>query len=233
MKKSYQERQAQSRLATIEQSAHGPVLKNAARLLEDARILRKSRRYPSATALAILSLEEVGKFRTLDEDFIFWNSRIHKRAMSPRKHLYTHKSKQKAAAEALIDGMGVDEVRELARVAGYEVVLSKGHTSAGASPVDVIASIDKETFRDKVAAKVRRSKHHGFVIELAKGEFDAIKQRSIYVDEQDGGKLSQPTATIDRVIADRAISLASGAIYVTQMTLRYARAVRKSSRARS
>ena len=39
-----------------------PILLNATRLLDDARVLRKQRRYASATALAVLSIEEVGKF---------------------------------------------------------------------------------------------------------------------------------------------------------------------------
>ena len=38
---SSQNRRGQSRLADFEKSAHAPVLRNAARLLEDARILRK------------------------------------------------------------------------------------------------------------------------------------------------------------------------------------------------
>jgi AbiV family abortive infection protein len=228
MKNSSQKRQTQSRLAAIEQSAHGPVLKNAVRLLEDARLLRKSRRYPSATALAILSLEEVGKFRSLDNDFQFWNSRVHGHPNSDRKDLYAHKGKQKAAAEALIDVMGFDELRDLAAVAGYKPILSKKHTGPKPSPVDIIASIEGVTFQREVDMKIRRSKHHGFVIDLARGEFDKIKQRSIYVDQDGQDKLHEPLASIDRVIADRAIRLASGAIYSTQMAFRYARTLRKN-----
>ncbi len=219
----------QSRQAALERSTYAAVFENAVRLLEDARILRKSRKYPSATALAILSLEEIGKFRTLDKDFALWNSRVHKHPAAGRKQPYSHKSKQKAAAEALIDCMGIDEVRDLVGVAGFEMILTKigTDTSNKPSPVEVLASIDERTFQTKLANKIRRSKHHRFVIDLARGEFDKVKQQSIYVDEQDG-ELQQPTILIDRLTADRVIRLASGAIYTTKMTLRYAQALRKN-----
>ena len=216
----------QSRQSAMERSTYAAVLGNAVRLLEDARILRKSRRYPSATALAILCLEEIGKFRILDKDFAFWNLRVHKHPDAGRKQPYAHKGKQKAAAEALIDGMGHDEVRDLAGVAGYEMIITKIGTDTGNKPstvepstVDILASIDERTFQTKVANTIRRSKHRRFVIDLARGEFDRVKQQSIYVDEQDG-ELQQPTILIDRLTADRVIRLASGAIYTTKMTLR-------------
>src|SRR5882757_6399413 len=104
-RKANRKKLVRSRQTTFAHSSHFPILSNAVRLLEDARILRKSRRYPSATALAILSLEEIGKFRTLNEDFIFWNSRGQTQTEPGRRHRYEHKRKQKAAAEALIDGM--------------------------------------------------------------------------------------------------------------------------------
>src|ERR1700733_16072894 len=42
--------------------ANGHLFDNSLRLLEDAKILFKHKRFPSAAALAILSLEEFGKF---------------------------------------------------------------------------------------------------------------------------------------------------------------------------
>jgi AbiV family abortive infection protein len=219
-----------SRETAFAQSSHDPVLSNAVRLLEDARILRKSRRYPSATALAILSLEELGKFRALNEDLIFWISRGEKRTEPGRQHLYGHKRKQNTAAEALIDAMGIDEVRDLVGAAGYSMVLRKigGNTGGGPSIADIIASIDEPTFQNKVANKIRRSKHHRFVIDLAKGGFDKVKQQSIYVDRRDDGKCQEPILLIGRPMADRIIGLASGGIYETQMSLRYAQAFRRN-----
>ncbi|WBL77372.1 AbiV family abortive infection protein [Bradyrhizobium xenonodulans] len=228
MKKPAGKKRIRAPIVAVERSAHSAVLRNAVRLLEDARILRKARRYPSATALAVLSLEEVGKFRTLDEDLLFWSSEIHNNSIQGRKHLYAHKSKQRAAAEALIDGMGFDELRDLARAAGFRIILSKKREGVRPATIDIIGSITKSTFEKKLAGKIRRSKHHAFVIDLAKGEFDVIKQRSFYVDEEASGDLSDPAVVVDRLAADRTISLASGAIYTTRMTWRHARALRKS-----
>lgn len=45
-------------------------LENAERLLKDARILFKNKRYASATCLVTLSLEEVGKAVLLVRDFL-------------------------------------------------------------------------------------------------------------------------------------------------------------------
>jgi AbiV family abortive infection protein len=76
---------------------HGPIFYNAVRLFDDAKILRKARRYPSSAALAILSLEELGKFLVHDNDFTSWISPRHMR----EKHQYHHREKQRLAAEAL------------------------------------------------------------------------------------------------------------------------------------
>jgi hypothetical protein len=132
--------------------------------------------------------------------------------------------------EALVDAMGIDEVRDLVGVAGYSMELARIGSDIARKPsvVEVIASIDEPTFQREIANKIRRSTHHRFVIDLAKGEFDKVKQQSIYVDKQNDGELRQPTLLIDRSTADRIIRLASGAIYTTQMTLRYAQAFRKN-----
>jgi hypothetical protein len=101
------------------------------------------------------------------------------------------------------------------------------------SEADIIASIDDQTFASKFANKIRRSKHHQFVIDLAKGRFDKIKQEALYVDENKDGTLREPSAVIDRETADRLIRLANGAIYHTKTTLRYAKAARKRAEPKS
>lgn len=70
---------------------------NALRLHEDAIMLFKKKRYPSAYNLSVHSLEEIGKFYWLD-DFV-WHSRIDGR-MKPEEEemfiqsIYSHRSKQ-------------------------------------------------------------------------------------------------------------------------------------------
>ncbi len=137
------------------------VLDNAIRLLEDARILRKARRYASCAALAVLSLEELGKFLAHEEAFITWISSRH-----PQKGRLTHKQKQKLEAEALIWVMGIDEIRDLVATQGYDLGLRPvGEAqSTNAHVLDIIASIDADTY----AAKPEIAKHR-FVIELSQG----------------------------------------------------------------
>ncbi|MGE4049384.1 MAG: AbiV family abortive infection protein, partial [Acetobacteraceae bacterium] len=43
------------------EDAHTPIVANAARLLADSKLLLNHSRYASATALAVLALEELGK----------------------------------------------------------------------------------------------------------------------------------------------------------------------------
>jgi len=69
---------------------------NALRLHEDAILLFKKKRHPSAYNLSVLSLEEIGKFYWLD-DFVFHSN---DNRMKPKeeemfiKLIYNHKAKQ-------------------------------------------------------------------------------------------------------------------------------------------
>jgi AbiV family abortive infection protein len=217
-------------IGVLEGTSHVAVLHNAIRLLEDARLLRKARRYPSSVALAILSLEEVAKFIAFNEDFADWISTKHRLG---GRHRYDHRQKQKLAAQAIIWALGFDEVRDLMEVQGYRQILVPMGTKLSDEPsvVDVIAAISDRTFQEKVANKIKRSGHHRIVIDLAAGRFDKIKQESFYVDENDDGTLRVPRLQIDRATADRIIRLASGAIYSTKMTLRYAKRLREHATA--
>jgi len=223
-------RSSRRHIGAVEGTSHVAVLHNAVRLLEDARILRKARRYPSSAALAILSLEELAKFLALNEDFTDWISPKHR--LRGRRR-YDHRQKQKLSAQALIWGLGFDEVRDLLGAQGYTIEFVPIGTKSSDNPsiVDIISSIDDRTFEAKVAKKIRRSGHHRFVIALAAGRFDKIKQQSFYVDKNDDGTLREPRLLIDRATADRIIRLAGGAIFNTKMTLRYATALRKHAHA--
>lgn len=71
---------------------------NALRLHEDAIMLFKKKRYPSAYNLSVHSLEEIGKYYWLD-DFVF-HSRINNGRMKPEEEekfiqsIYSHRAKQ-------------------------------------------------------------------------------------------------------------------------------------------
>jgi AbiV family abortive infection protein len=176
--------------------------------------LRKARRYPSAAALAILSFEELGKFISWTEDFSTWVSPPEAGAG------LRHPQKLKSAAHAAIWGLPFDEVSALLRAAKVQKI-------AFTAIVAAVGSIDDRTYASEVANIGSRSKHLRHVIDAAKGEpLDKIKQQSLYVDRCDDGSLRVPTKQIDRLKADEMIRLASGAIYFSKRTRRYARKAR-------
>jgi AbiV family abortive infection protein len=85
------------------------VLANAERLLADAKVLRKARRYASAVALTVLGLEEAGKVITHAE--LFETSA----PLSPRARGY-HKAKQRVVGRALLATMGIYEVVKMIKM---------------------------------------------------------------------------------------------------------------------
>lgn len=195
---------------------YGPIFYNAVRLFEDAKILRKARRYPSSAALAILSLEELGKSLAYDTDFVDWISPRHRRGGNRQRH----REKQRLAAEALIWIMGIDEIRALVSASGqYELIIAPSSTASNLpTMLEIISSIDETTYGKQRGAKIRNVKHHRSMVELAKGKFDRIKQECFYVDMVDG-KFLVPEINIDRSTADRLISMASAAIFATKAML--------------
>ena len=81
------------------------ILSNATTLLEDAKILRKSRRYARALGLAVLSIEELGKFIISARPWEVPNT---------RNAVRLHKQKQRAAGNAVIGTMLLSEIEKIA-----------------------------------------------------------------------------------------------------------------------
>jgi len=88
------------------------ILNNAKTLLDDAKILRTNRRYASALGLAVLSLEELGKFVILTGLRDFSN---------PHDAARFHKAKQRTAARVVIGTMLMSEVENLVDLRDYEL----------------------------------------------------------------------------------------------------------------
>ena len=144
--------------------------RNALRLLEDAEILFRSERYPSATSLAILSIEESGKTGILREIALAQDGKELKQAWrSYRSH--TSKNVCWVANDFVIDGarkledfFGVfsddadhpEVLDNLKQVAFYTDCLGKANWSI---PEDVI---DKKCAASiiEVAKQSARDKHH-------------------------------------------------------------------------
>jgi AbiV family abortive infection protein len=196
---------------------HEPIVKNALRLFDDAQLLRKAHRYPSCAALAILSLEELGKFLGEREEFIDRSSPKHKLGQN---RLYSHKQKQQLAAKALVGILGIDEIRGLVAAKGYTLEVVPIGQASGPTVLELISSIDETAYAKKIENKVRNSKNHRFLIDFAKGTFDTLKQKAFYVDRNGNGALSEPARNIDRLTADKLLRLSSAAIYATATLLR-------------
>jgi len=206
-------RQRRAAVALRAAGIYSPVLGNAARLLEDARVLRKSGRYESAAALAILSIEELAKFATLHPSIAAESSH---RLDKDGRYL-SHKQKQRTAGELLIGQLLVSEVEALLGERGYGLdVVPAGSGGTVSSISRILASASDETADPKVRQK--RSKHHQFLISLLRGEFEKIKHACFYVDLDRFGAVIE-TVRVDRILADRIIGLASGALYTVQVEL--------------
>ncbi len=91
-------------LSTTQQSALEAVAENAKRLLADAELLRKANRHPSAVALAVLAVEEAGKYFLLKWAF-------EDAELPDRGRVRSHPEKQITLgtfylAEAVVDAVG-------------------------------------------------------------------------------------------------------------------------------
>jgi AbiV family abortive infection protein len=205
------------RLAKRLAGPNSPILQNAIRLLEDAQLLRKAQRYPSCAALAVLSLEELGKFAVEHNGLIEW--------ISPRyeqgQRRLGHKQKQMLAAEALIWTLPFDEVRGFANATGNTTIIVSKEKSTGPSMLEIISSVDDKAYARNIAKKSRRLRDRNrSLIELAAGKQDNIKQKSLYVDRDELGVLGEPKQAIDRLKADTLLNQSSAAIHATVAMLR-------------
>lgn len=143
---------------------------NALRLVEDAEILFKSERYPSATSLAILSIEESGKIAILREIAMAKDGKELKEAWkSYRSHIsknvcWVANDFVAEGARKLEDFVGLfsaeadhpEVLDQLKQVAFYTDCLGKVNWSV---PEDVI---DEKTAYSilKIAKQSARGKHH-------------------------------------------------------------------------
>ena len=171
-------------------------LRNACRLLQDAELLRRHRRYPSATALAVLSLEETGKFwqtSAFNRDAVTTTSRADR----------SHGHKQAAVASVLFGTLDISEAEKFAGRFGYELKLRwKGDTEPrGKTTGELLAEVragNSPSGDDPIVA-------------LLRGEFDHLKQACFYTDPTREG-WSEPVDAVNRKLADSVISLVRKAL---------------------
>jgi hypothetical protein len=159
----------------------------------------------------------LGKFLVHHEAFASW---ITAPELPKPGRPHSHKQKQRSAAEALTWVMGINEIKALIGAVGYELTFVKktGKPKIGPTLAEIVSSIDDETYKTSIAPKLKNRRHHKSVIDLMKGNFDQLKQAGFYVDVQKHNS-RETVGQIDRLMADRAIKLASGALYSTRVML--------------
>jgi AbiV family abortive infection protein len=204
------------------------MLKNAIKLLHDAQLLRRHRRYASATALAILSIEESGKFLAHETEVL----NIGRSPITQKKnHALRHKTKQKLSAHAIISMMPLSDITKILELSGYKTEIVPIGTKKRVSLAEALEDSAKSLRKNIDEINTKNRKHLHFTLSLLRGEFDDLKKQCLYVDVTDDGQTITPI--IDRPTADIAIKLANAAIFSITDVLRRRNKARsyKSSRA--
>ncbi|MGR9200178.1 AbiV family abortive infection protein [Rhizobium leguminosarum] len=195
-----------------------PIIFNAIRLFDDACVLRKDQKYASATALAILGIEEVGKFVLTHEHF---RSRAQSRGPRERNAKFTHREKQWAAALMIRDTMGIHEIGALLDLAGFKFVLvPQGAKPENALTMEKVISGIKDGPLDDLLNNTNFGEHLKFLVHLLRGKYDDIKQKCFYVDDDRNGTIISGPHDIDRMTCDGAMRTARKAIWATKVELR-------------
>lgn len=197
---------------------YAPILFNAVRLLDDAKILRVERRYASAIGLAVLSLEETGKFVLSHDHF---NEAVPSPVRRKGGSAFTHKQKQRAAAKMVSGVMGFHEIKALGELAGFKLgwVSVEAPKIPGPTEEDIISGI-KDRAIENFIENSDFGAHLKFFVYLMKGKYDDIKQQCFYVDEHRIAEGISGPDRIDRDTCDGALRIAGKAIWATKTELR-------------
>jgi AbiV family abortive infection protein len=187
------------------------LLSNAERLLDDAKVLRKSRKYASAVGLAVLSLEEAGKL-------VMRVGGLGPPRRPPiQGRARSHKLKQKMAASALIASMANADVDSILKEFGYTrtwVPIDPKNPNMDdefIKTADFFAKITDEEYASKLRDLVSEKHQTRIIIQLCRGDFDGLKQSAFYVDiDDENSTVSVPS--IDRETTDRVLRIASRTI---------------------
>lgn len=163
------------------------IRRNAERLLSDALVLYDLKRWASATALAVLAVEEMGKYF-----LIKWEK-------SDTRALSSHKAKQGILASFLI-------VRAISRAENAwmtERGLERKHWSELNPDIQAyLESPEGQKWRKKIDEEWEKiavegiiaDEHRDIGVRINRGEIDKIKQAAFYVDiDADGTVVSDPS----------------------------------------
>jgi AbiV family abortive infection protein len=203
------------------QETRAAILENARRLLTDAEILFKAGRYPTALAIAILSVEESGKA------YLDVCLRHNLLGDETRSATY-HATKQKVLGSFYHADIADQIMRAWAtKMAGAKFeegrtfrdwAKSKGFPFPDDDYVGCFGFLGwaltepelRETAQeirqivlDLIIATITRHPHGKLSERAARGEIDALKKRALYLDADAAGRIKSHPAEIGREMAER------------------------------
>jgi AbiV family abortive infection protein len=170
------------------------ILQNAARLLDDARLLYDNQRFASATALAILTMEEMGKYF-----IVKWASGRGSAARDLNKHI----AKQVSFGSFPFVEMTIMEFLAQMKEIGFLLEPDAEITeeqrqwmNSEAGWACVRGRLRSDGFWDNLVQRVLNSEDGGFMTRAQMKEFNKLKQRCIYVDLNENSEvLADPADT--------------------------------------
>lgn len=161
----------------------GVVASNAKRLLSDAEFLAAGGRFPTAVALAVLAIEEVGKYF-----FLKWN----RGADSPDKTLRRHVQKQLVASSLGLAEVMLQGLEEALAARGYKLQHPSQRPEGQSAPAGTL-SFDElsEEFESEIITAMATAAAESDIgkvqILMRNGTVDKIKQLGLYVDVDSAG----------------------------------------------
>lgn len=172
------------------------IASNAKRLLSDAELLAAAGRFPTSTALAILSIEEAGKYFA-----VRWN--IADDARFGAANLRSHRMKQSLAFSAQMSHELLDNLEEIIHSLGYRLHFPAADNASSEPPPEALSLAEFEEAHSVdlskiLASRLAKSNFHLLSTDVKKGMFDRIKQSGFYVDFDDDGLIRSTPDNLTR-----------------------------------
>jgi AbiV family abortive infection protein len=198
----------------IETSARSIALKsvkrNALQLVSDAELLFDYGRYARAAALAVLAVEEAGKYYLLK-----WNR------PKPERATRHHVSKQRTVATFSLAEAQYDAMERALNAMGLQLTsCDEPRTPAQQKWVDAQGGDDKifealknnKAFMNKMASAVYEVAQQGLVREALNGTLSKRKELGFYVDLSEAHEILADPNDVQKKDAQESISFAKSAI---------------------
>jgi AbiV family abortive infection protein len=185
------------------------IAQNARALLADAELLYEHGRYARAAALAVLAVEEVGKFKLLKGD-----------KAEAQQAMRCHPPKQREVASFVIAEAMFDAYERTLHSMGLDWVAIEDITPAGQKWIDSQGGWDKVNERLKSDTPILRNMAEasktvaqtGLVRETLAGTLSRWKERGFYVDVSSTQELLSDPKEMKKEQAEECLAYAQSAV---------------------